>query len=199
MTGEIVKSILDEIGALFLGTPGTYILKTDFKNEKLNDYAMPLVLMDLIDGPDSKQYPGGLTQMEWDFAFNSYNYMPDPTNNDPSNYSATLLNIPIDTIRQHFSSNYGPYLSALIPYSEGTGWLTQGMVDIFNNYGFQFTLSGVTTADALNQDGLIMGYKITFYSTAFDNTTSRVQPSLNPLATVQQINNPPFGPVVPVS
>lgn len=56
-------------------------------------------------------------------------------------------------------------------YVIGTSWLTQAMVTIFNNYGFQFTLTGITNADALDQDGLIMGFKIGFDSTAFDQVT----------------------------
>jgi hypothetical protein len=56
-------------------------------------------------------------------------------------------------------------------YVVGTSWLTQAMVTIFNNYGFQFTLTGITAADALDQDGLIMGFKIGFDSTAFDQVT----------------------------
>lgn len=56
-------------------------------------------------------------------------------------------------------------------YVVGTSWLTQAMVTIFNTYGFQFTLTGITNADALDQDGLIIGFKIGFDSTAFDQVT----------------------------
>lgn len=63
------------------------------------------------------------------------------------------------------------FTSASNGYVIGTSWLTQGMVDIFNQFGFQFTLTGITNADALDQNGIIMGYKIGLISTSFDQIT----------------------------
>lgn len=83
-------------------------------------------------------------------------------------------------------------------YVVGTSWLTQGMVTIFNDFGFQFTLTGVTTADALEESGLVMGYKISFDTTALDDVTKYTK-SDRTLVTVTQIDNPPFSPREPIS
>ena len=56
-------------------------------------------------------------------------------------------------------------------------WLTQGMNDILNSYGFRFTLSGIVKADALDQDGLILGYRIVFDSLAYDMVTFNAKQS----------------------
>lgn len=75
-------------------------------------------------------------------------------------------------------------------YVLGTSWLTQGMVTIFNNYGFQFTLSGITAAEPMDEDGIIMGFKIVFSSTALDDQTLFTGEA--PLISVTQVDNPPF-------
>lgn len=83
-------------------------------------------------------------------------------------------------------------------YAIGTSWLTQGMVTIFNDFGFQFTLSGVTAADALEESGIVMGYKISFDTTALDSITTYTKCDRD-LETVTQIDNPPFSPDDPIS
>ena len=180
MLGDILNAVMQECRALLSDTGGTVILKTDYKASNLPTYSMPLLLVDLLEAPDSMQYPGGITRVDWNFALNSYNYMPDSMADDLSGYSMKLLDI-IDNIRQHFS--IGNWLNT-----------TQSptMTDILNNYCFKFTLSGINSADALDQDGLIMGYKIVFDSVGLDNSTSIVQDSTSPLSTVDQIDNPPF-------
>lgn len=75
----------------------------------------------------------------------------------------------------------------------GTSWKTQGMVDIANDYGFQFTLTGIGVADAIEQTGLLMGYKIGLISTALDKHTLYTENDVI-LQTITQINNPPFSP-----
>lgn len=74
-----------------------------------------------------------------------------------------------------------------IGYVIGTSWLTQAMANIFNIYGFQFTLTGITAADAIDQDGLIMGFKIGFDSTAFDQVTKFTENDIV-LETITQLN-----------
>lgn len=181
MIGEILNAVLKETTALLDGTGASVLLKTNFKLKDGLTNSMPLVLLDLQDGPDTTQYPGGLTRCDWVFSFNSYNYEPDAYVDDTSSeYSAKLLNF-IDIIREHFSTGL---------------WLTTDMGLVFDLYGFQYTLSGITVAEAIDQDGLIMGYKIGFESTAFDNKTLFVVPSINPLEEVKQVSNPPFGPVI---
>jgi hypothetical protein len=168
MINEILQAVIDECNALFLNTGGTVIFKTDFKSDSLVTYTMPLLIVDVVDAPDSGQQIGGLTRVDWMFAMNSYNYMPNSQIIDDKGYSTSLLK-PIDTIRQHFSNGV---------------WLTSGMTDILNNYGFKFALSGITGADALEQDGIILGYKIMFDSLAFDSDTLDTIDSTEELETI---------------
>ena len=175
MIGAILNAVIVECRELLKDSGGTVILKTDYRATKLTTYSMPLLLLDLVEAPDSGQYPGGVTRVEWMFALNSYNYEPDSYTDDTSGYSTSLLDV-IDTIRQHFSLGI---------------WLTQGMTDILNNYCFKFTLSGIVPADALDQDGLIMGYRIVFDSIAIDTDTSFVQMSESDLEHVVQQGYPP--------
>jgi hypothetical protein len=175
MIGAILDAVLKECRELFKDTGGTVILKTDYKSTNLINYSMPLLLLDLVDGADTGQYHGGTTRTDWMFAFNSYNYEPDSYTDDTSGYSTGLLDV-IDQIRQHFSIGI---------------WLTQGMTDILNNYCFKYTLSGIVPADALDQDGLVMGYRIVFDSIAIDNSTNSVQMSESVLEHVHQMGYPP--------
>lgn len=73
----------------------------------------------------------------------------------------------------------------------GTPWFTQGMVTINNLFGFQFTMTGITNADAIDQQsGLLLGYKIGLISTALDKVTLFTENDIV-LQTITQINNPP--------
>lgn len=182
MIGEIIFAVMQETLAFMqannqnTGTVGTVILKTDYQPNNQQTYGTPFVLVDLLDAEESGQMIGGITRMDWQFALNSYNLFPDNYMDDQSGTTAQLLNF-IDSVRQHFSLGI---------------WLTQWMPNVFNAYGFKFTLSGVQQADALDQDGTIMGYRIVFDSTAFDSSTSLMQQSTQPLTTVTQVDNPPF-------
>jgi hypothetical protein len=179
MIGEILNAVLGECSALLSGTGASVILKTNFKSTKNITNQPSFILLDLTDAPESVIYPGGLTRMDWVFSFNSYSYEPDAyVDETDTGYSTNLLNF-IDLIRQHFS---------VLPAGE---WLTSGMNDVANTYGFQYTLSGIAPADGIDEDGLIMGYKITFNSTSFDQVTYYT-PATEPLQNIQQINNPPF-------
>lgn len=60
-------------------------------------------------------------------------------------------------------------------YCVGTSWLTQGMVDMFNSYGFQFTLNGISTAENIDDSGLLLGYRIDFESVSLDSATLLTQ------------------------
>lgn len=189
MIGELTNAIIKECQALLLSTGAQVMLKTQFLNSKIPDYNGTLVLIDIDAAPDSVQYPGGLTRMDWKYGFCSYAYEPDAYTDDPTDYSADLLNF-IDQIRRHFTANFGGHLST-IPTIEGTGWLSQEMVDAWDNYGFQLTLGGLTIADNINQTGLIMGYKINMETTALDSQTEYVIDTVE-LNNINQISNPPF-------
>lgn len=180
MIGDILNAIMQECRALLGEKKGTVILKTDYKPAEKGSYNMPLLIVDLIDAPDAFQLIGGSTRMDWNIAMNSYAYMPDPTIDDTTGDARNLLNV-IDEIRQHFSIKN--WLNTSI---------TPTMNDVLNNYCFKYTLSGIQTADALDEDGLVMGYKIIFDSVGIDTTTSLSEDSTQVLNTVQQINNPPF-------
>lgn len=77
----------------------------------------------------------------------------------------------------------------------GTPWKTQGMVDLYNEFGFQFTLTGIGVADAIEQNGLLMGYKIGLISTALDRHTLFTENDIE-LITITQVSNPPFDPAI---
>lgn len=176
MTGEILQAVLDECRAVvttkFGEDIGTLILKTDYRPENLPSYQMPVLLLDLMDGPESGQYVGGLTRMDWIFAMNSYNYEPNVNVDSDLGYATSLLNI-TDTVRRHFSFGV---------------WLTAGMSAILDAYGFRFTLSGLLHADALEADGVVMGYKIVFESISFDQVTQDVAPSTSVLEYVVDLD-----------
>lgn len=237
MIGEILQAVLDECDALLSGTGATVMLKTNFPPKKIPDNSGNFILLALDDAVTSGQYPGGLTQMDWRWSFNSYSYEPDAYVDDHSGYSTALLDF-IDTIRQHFSSagltkptvvsNNSLFAGKQYTVRNGSisynnviytanqtfvaienvtqytiisgepvilayGWLTPGMAEIFTQWGFQFTLTGLTNADPVDEQGLIMGYKIGFDSTALDNTTQYTEQDII-LETVTQIDNPPFSP-----
>lgn len=194
MIGQITNAILNEVKELLSGTGAQVMLKTNFQIKKIPDYNGNLVLLDIDAAPDSVQYPGGLTRMDWNWGFSSYNWEPDAYVDDETDYSTSLLNF-IDTIRQHFSKS----LPGALPISGDTNmWLTQAMSDIFNIYGFFFTFSGLTNADALDAEGLIMGFRIGFQSTAFDSVTLFTENDIV-LQTITQVDNPPFEPNRPIS
>lgn len=188
MIGEITKAILDECAALLQGTGAEIILKTNFKKMEDESYSGNFILLDVQDAPDSLMYMGGLTRMDWKFAFNSYNFQPDAYNDDTSDYSTSLMNF-IDIVRQHFTAGYS-----------NQQWFTAGMNTIFNTYGFQFTFGGVFVAEAIEKDGVTMGWGVIMESTGLDDTTLSIIESAARLQTVNQVNNPPFTPQpIPIS
>lgn len=176
MIGEILQAVIDECTEFYKDKGGSFILRTDFQATNLPSYSMPLCLFDLIDAEESGQFIGGVTRMDWRFGINSYNLQPNTTNEPDGGYSTGLLNV-IDDIRCHFSKGI---------------FLTQGMADILENYGFRFTLSGIMTADALDEAGLVMGYKIIFDSISIDTNTDPIEQSTQVLEHVVQVDNPPF-------
>lgn len=230
MIGTILNALLNEAQALFEGTGELLMLKTNFLPKALPDNNGTFLLLGLNDAPDSLVFPGGLTQMDWDWSFDTYMYEPDAYHDDPTSYSPDLLNFN-DKVRRHFSlgslgvglvfqdASLRPNIVYIVMngsityngqtitdqtyfistedtlnfsstnggYVVGTPWLTQGMVDIFNRYGFALTFKGITTADPLDQTGIIMGYKINFASTALDNRTLYTQEDVI-LNTVTQLN-----------
>jgi hypothetical protein len=175
MIGEILDAVIKECRALLDGSGATVILKTDFKTNNLATYGQPLLLLDIPDGVESGMYHGGVTHADWLFCLNSYNYEPDAYADDTSGYSTGLLDI-IDEIRRHFSFEV---------------WLSPEMTTVRQKYGFRFTLSGISPGDALQADGLVMGYKLIFDSIAIDLATAAVADSANGLEHVVQLGYPP--------
>ena len=180
MTGDILRAIMYEAKALFIEMGGTVLLKTDYRASKLPTYSMPLLLIDFTEAPDTYQCLGGQTRCDFNIGFNSYNFMPDPTTDDPDGYSQNLMDI-VDVVRQHFSAGIWSNLTQ-----------SPTITDILNNYCFKFTLSGLLPADAISEDGLKMGWKIMFDCTGIDDATDSVEDSTQVLTDVTQVNNPPF-------
>lgn len=166
MIGDILNAVLNECKALLqtVDIAGTIILETDYKSDKLVTYSMPLLILDMIDAPEASQYLGGVTRMDWVFGMNSYNLQPDSYIDDVTPWSGSLLDI-IDRIRAHFSLGF--WLVA----GRTDQSLPMAMADIEMAYGFKFTLSGLTRANNLDQDGLVMGWRIMFDSIAIDDAT----------------------------
>jgi len=184
MTGEIMQAVLKECQQLLqaqtadIYTGGTVVFKTDWKPEQTADQ-MPLILLDMIDSPDASQYLGGVTRMDWMFAMNAYSTMPDAYADDIADpYSTSLINI-IDVIRQHFTTAQA-----------NSTWLTDEMVNITEDYGFKFTLSGLQMADALAfRTGFIKGWRILFDSVAVEEITDFTTESTEVLENVVQIGS----------
>jgi hypothetical protein len=162
ITGDIITAIQAEAQALTSDTGafvGQVILKTDFKDTGEITYTMPLLMLDIMDGPESTPFCGGAHKIDWNFGLDIYNYEPNAYGDDTSGYSGSLLDV-IDLVRQHFSLR---------------SWLTAGMTALESNYGFRLTLAGIHKASALKyKDGIIMGYRIHFESMAIDDGTDAV-------------------------
>lgn len=183
MTDEIIDAVFKEAMAFIASIQddtlgrGQVVKKTNFKSAELATYGMPLLLLGMIDGEETSQYIGGNTHADWRFDFNSYHYAPDMymDNQAPEgtvSYPASLLLI-IDKIRRHFSLGI---------------WLTADMPAIEDKYQFCFTLSGLHRADALEADGLTMGWKIIFDSISLDEDTGFTETSTETLAHATQTN-----------
>lgn len=176
ITGDILNAIQKELLAFTSGKGATVLFKSDYRANKLPSYTMPLILLDVPEAPDTTQYMGGATRVDMVIHINTYVLSPDVTLDDPGTSSNDLLNF-IDQVRQYFS--FGVFS-------------TQEMTDILTNYGFRFTLGGIDVPDALDQDGQVKGYRIMMDSWALDTGTVLMKASSAPLATVKQIDNPPF-------
>ena len=180
MIGEILNAVQQEclqyVQANLMpdGTMATVIQKTNYHASKLPTYSMPFVIIDLVDAPDSQQWLGGVTKMEWNFALNVYNYYPNGYLDDATGTSEDLINI-IDSIRQHFSQRQ---------------WITAQMPQILSDYGTRFTLSGVDKADQLESpDGLTIGFRIIFDTVSIDDATDSVIESTSNLEFVNQVGS----------
>lgn len=180
MIGDILNAILQECREFLSdaddgGFVGTVILKTEYSTANIPTYSMPLLLLDMTEGSESRAFIGGAESMDWSFAFNSYNHNPDGYTDDAlaGGYSADLLDV-IDLIRQHFSFK---------------SWLTPGMTDIEHNYGFVFTFGGITKADVIDGSGLIQGWRVMFESMSIDEVTEWVEPSESVLEEVTQVGD----------
>lgn len=180
MIDDILKAICAETVAFCasiaddnIGTPQV-MLVTDFKEESMTSYSMPLVLIYCTDDFDLSQWIGGAKRVGWGFCFGSYHYAPDANLDDTTGYPPSLL-IVIDKITDHFSAGL---VNAL--------WLTQGMTDIFNEYCFQTCLAGMQRADPLNRDGLIMGWKTIFETISIGPATLSIRPSTAVLTYIVQ-------------
>ena len=185
MIGEILNALKFETAALLKDTGALVIFKTDYQSTKLNSYAMPLVILDTPDAPETGQYLGGVTRFDLVVAFNVYNYDPNSMLDDTSGFSEDLLNI-IETVQNHFS--FGRSEEAMI-------WLTQSMMDMENNYGFVMSLTGQLPAEPLDQDGLIKGMKVVYDTMGIDQRTAFIATSVEPenvsIEVIGQLNGVP--------
>lgn len=163
MVDEIIDAVQQEAEAFSKQNGefiGQIILKSNFKDSGEITYLMPLAMLEIMGGEETSQYPGGVTRMDWNWGFNLYNYQDNAYGDDTSGDSAGLLKW-TDQVRRHFTKRM---------------WLTQGMTDILDRYGYKFTLSGVHEADKLKYgEGLCKGWRFMFDSISLDLDTDSVQ------------------------
>jgi len=176
MIGEILYAVQQEVLAFLAGGPGTVIHHTMFNVDNWPSYSMPLITIKELPGEDFDEKIGGWTLCDWTFELSAYNVTPDMAGIDPTNYSATRINV-IDELRQHFKT-YRKWLSVEMPAAEST-------------YGLKWTLSRVEAADPLEHpSGQVDGYKLSFSTLSWDVST-RGTDEISPLQTIQQLNPPP--------
>lgn len=182
--GPILRAVLNE--ALALATTdggqftGTVILQTDYKSEKLLTYTMPLIIIALEDGLDMMQWLGGATKLDFAFGMNTYNFDPNSYQDDQTGDSEELIT-PLDIVRQHFSIRQW-----IVPSRGLRTDIPMAMADIEAKYGFRFTLEGMHRAKKLDQDGLVLGYRLIFDSIGIDDSTDSVVSS-DPVV-LEQVN-----------
>lgn len=161
MIPSIAQSIIDECKAFIQEDPdflgATVIFHTDFDFNNVPSYTMPLIIIEVNDAPESGQFIGGVQHIDWIINLNVYNFEPSPTEDD-SNFSTGLL-IVMDKIRNHFLNE--------MP-------LAQSFIDMIDNYGFNYVLSGIQEAPELEKDNvLLMGKRIGFDSIGIDTDTNQ--------------------------
>jgi len=164
MINKIINAVIKEAQAKLKGQ-GTLLFKTDYNPEKINSYAMPLVLIGMDDAPDAGQCIGGATIIDWRFDMNIYNYFINADTSEVSNVSIEAMEI-IDDMRRHFST-----LVEKNSVNTDRGWLTDEMGEAIQDYSFKFTLSGIGAADPIDNSGMIKGFKMIFDSIAIDVDT----------------------------
>jgi hypothetical protein len=172
MTGDIFNAIAQECKAFLESSGGTLLFKTNYRPKHIPTYIMPLLVIDMSSNIDAFEYIGGVTRADWNIDLSSYNFMPDGYIDDDTGYSRDLLDV-IDDIRRHFST---------------AAWInttnSPTMIDVLDNYCLKLVLGGISPANQLEGDGLIMGFKITFDCCAIDNVTGTTQQSTSVLTTV---------------
>eukprot|EP01037_Dinobryon_pediforme_P011470 gene11470-11564_t len=200
---------------------GTVMRKTDYSSNKIGSYTMPLLLVDFIESNESGQVLGGNTREEWNIGFNAYNNNGDPYGDDQTGRHFTkgnngvyiqpegilyagltfmVLDAPITydgqplPVGTRFTATEGNpnYTTAAGGYVVSGGWLTPEMWEILNKYAFRFTLGGVHPADALDENGLVIGYRILMESVCYDMDTNNIIQSTSAVTSVNQVNNPPY-------
>jgi hypothetical protein len=176
MTGEILQGIIDECKALFEDTGGTVLFHTQFKPDKLPNYTMPLFIIHVNEAPDSGQMIGGVTRLDWQLAFKTYNYEPNAEVEEDSGYSTSLMDIS-DTVRQHFSQS---------------NVLTESFLALSSDYNFLMEFAGITEADPIvNNEMITKGYNVNFNCAGIDTDTGLIEMSLEELEEVYQVPDEP--------
>jgi hypothetical protein len=173
MIKETVQGLIDECKALFDDTGGTVLFHTQFKQDKIPGYTLPLIIIYIEDAPESGPFIGGVTRLDWNVVLRVYSLMPNPELDIDNGYSTSLLEI-IDTVRRHFTK---PKI-----------YLTQSFQDIIENYNFLMELNGIANAEPLQKNNLIVyGNDINFSCVSIDTDTGNTEMSLVKLEHVYRI------------
>jgi len=179
MIGEILYAIQQEILAFLKQDEqgiGTVIHHTMFSVDNWPTYTMPLFTLRETPGEDFGEMIGGRTLCEWIIELSAYNVAPDVGGVDPSDYSATRINV-IDDLRRHFKTY--------------NAWLTPEMANVKQVYGLKWTLTGSGEADPLDHpNGIVDGKKLVYATLSWDVDTDGTE-EIEPLQTIVQKNPPP--------
>lgn len=166
MIDKMVDAIKAEVKAVAEcdDIKGTFVLHTNFKNSGEITYTFPLIMLYMLDGPQSEPMIGGAHKEMWDFSIAVYWYDPNAYGVDESaDYSQELAK-PLDIVRRHFGS-------------PNRLWLTTGMATLqgIDSYSFSMTYQGTHKAPPLKyQEGLALGNSIMLGSIAIDDEPDQV-------------------------
>ena len=144
----------------------TIIDDTQFDEDNMPAYTLPLIIISINTSSDDGQFIGGFGKNEYQILLKIYNYQPNSDNSEGEGYSTSLLEI-VDIFRGHFL---------------GYIFLTDLFKNYISNYNFTYMLSSINKDEKLKSaQGIITGYILDFTTISIDNTITPI--------TYAQMNN----------
>lgn len=174
MIQEILESICAEMQELVKDLPGATVFRdTQFDEEEIPSFQLPLFVIGLSDSPDMAQLSGGVTQATWNWNIRVY-FIDSNAALDPDQAFSTGSYADIERIVNHFNFQT---------------WLTTAFSEAVANYSFKMAFQDISKAPALlkKDGGMIPGYQISFSSISLDSRTAFVTYSDQSLQSVNQV------------